>query len=82
MPPIVGFDQCENAPMARCGMALASAPLMVSKIRICRIGRPPEGAGNFGLKNEPSRTFSLIGRMLPSVCGSSALQNALIANTA
>ena len=28
---------------------------MVSKIRICRIGRPPEGAGNLGLKKQPLR---------------------------
>jgi hypothetical protein len=79
-------DTATAAPLARPASVGDEAEvvnaLMVSKIRICKIGRPPEGAGNLGLKKQPSRTLSLIGRVLPSVCGASALQNALIANTA
>ena len=75
MPPMLGLDQCEKAPMARCGKALASAPLMVSKMRICRIGRPPDGAGEgqllgrFVLSRDESAFAELVRRLGPMVLG-------------
>ena len=80
IPPMLGFDQCENAAKALSGSALASAPLMTSKMRIWMMARPPLGAGSRGLKNEPSRAFTWIGRMTPPFCGKSASVNTLTAN--
>ena len=82
MPPILGFDQCENAPIAFFGRAWDSAPLIVSNILICSIALPPEGAGKEGLKKEPSRALIVIGRIAPSVWGSFASQKTLIAKSA
>ena len=82
MPPMLGLDQCEKAPIARLGSAWATAPLIASKMRICTAARPPDGAGKRGLKNEPSRATTLIGRMLPSFCGCSASTNTLMAKIA
>ena len=53
---------------------------MASKMRIWTVARPPLEAGKRGLKNEPSRAVTVIGRMPPSFCGSSASQNTLTAN--
>ena len=78
---MLGLLQCENAAKALSGSAWASAPLMTSKMRIWMMARPPLGAGSRGLKNEPSRALTWIGRIMPPFCGSSASVNTLTANS-
>ena len=78
---MLGLLQCEKAPIARSGSAWLSAPLIASKMRIWTAARPPLDAGNRGLKNEPGRAVTLMGRMPPSLCGRSASENTLIENT-
>ena len=77
MPPMLGLLQCEKAPIARSGSTWLNAPLMASKMRIWIAARPPLDAGKRGLKNDPGRATTLIGRMPPSLCGRSASENTL-----
>ena len=78
-PPITGFPQCEKLAIAGAGRIFANAPHTASNIRIWLTARPLLGAGNSGLKNDPGRARTSIGRFTPSFWGRWGSVNTLTA---